>query len=57
MAKMQSDHGTDPAVADVTEFCDAERGVFHLSFPDWASLPLGLCPILLSSSIVQTRSR
>lgn len=57
MAKMQSDHGTDPAVADVTEFCDAERGVFHLSFPDWASLPLGLGPILLSSSIVQTQSR
>lgn len=24
MAKMQSDHDTEPAVADVTEFCDAE---------------------------------
>lgn len=31
--------------------------VFHLPFPDWASLPLHLCPIMLSSSIFESHSR
>lgn len=31
--------------------------VFHLPIPDWASLHLGLCPIMLSSSIFESHSR